>query len=188
VGVLTLWIALVGGGLYAMGHYDNTPGSQQRAPEEWPGGTNFQLSARGATALVFLHPRCSCSVATLLEVERVSKESGGRVQITAVFITPGQAGPEGLQGTIAAQAAAIPGIAVVEDRGGAEARRFRALTSGLALLYSPSGRLEFAGGLTGARGIAGSNRGARAFLRAALGTSIAGTSQVFGCELGGPAR
>jgi hypothetical protein len=184
VGALVLWMTFIGGGFYAMGNYENTPGAQLQAPQNWPRDTPLHLATHGSTLLVFLHPGCSCSVATLLEVRRLLEASGGRIQVTALFISPERAGP-GLQGPIADQAAAIPGITLAEDRGGVEARRFRALTSGFALLYSPAGRLEFAGGLTRARGLAGNNRGAQFFLQAALGTRTGGTSRVFGCGLGG---
>jgi hypothetical protein len=81
-------------------------------------------------------------------------------------------------------AASIPGVQVWADPDGAEARRFHAATSGLALLYDGDGRLRFCGGITRARGHAGDNPGREA-LRALLLEGGPGPTQtpVFGCPL-----
>jgi hypothetical protein len=81
-------------------------------------------------------------------------------------------------------AAAIPGVTVTDDHDGREARRFRAATSGYALLYDDLGGLRFSGGITGSRGHAGDNLGRSAvagFLEDVLPADE--RSPVFGCAL-----
>jgi hypothetical protein len=86
------------------------------------------------------------------------------------------------------RASAIPGVCVVTDPCGAEARRFGAATSGQAMLYDPAGKLLFCGGITGARGHAGGNAGFDAVLQRFQVASAMPTTQtpVYGCELFAP--
>jgi hypothetical protein len=70
------------------------------------------------------------------------------------------------------------------DADRSEAERFHARTSGTCLLYDPAGRLEFAGGLTAARGHEGDNDGARSLVALLNGgRSHAESTPVFGCSL-----
>ena len=55
-----------------------------------------------------------------------------------------------------------------QDISGDEARRFGAATSGEALLYSPSGKLLFHGGITPSRGHEGGSVGRDALVRCVL--------------------
>jgi hypothetical protein len=77
---------------------------------------------------------------------------------------------------------------MVRDRGGVEAKRFGARTSGEVLLYSAVGRLLFFGGITGSRGHEGDNYGLTSlasFLTATPSESaVTAGSPVFGCALG----
>ena len=81
-------------------------------------------------------------------------------------------------------AAAIPGVHVMTDEGGAQARVFGALVSGQTLLYGATGSLLFSGGITGARGHEGDNPG-RTALTSILDWRPAGPirTPVFGCYL-----
>lgn len=84
------------------------------------------------------------------------------------------------------QAAAIPGASVSWDEQGHEAKLFHVKTSGLVLLYSSAGVLQFEGGITGSRGHVGSNAAEDRLELALASTSRpAGKSLVFGCSLFG---
>jgi hypothetical protein len=83
-------------------------------------------------------------------------------------------------------AAAIPGVSVASDAGGAESRRFCAATSGQALLYAADGRLLFAGGITESRGHQGDNAGRSAVASHVLGSgppAQPSRTPVYGCPL-----
>jgi hypothetical protein len=76
---------------------------------------------------------------------------------------------------------------VVIDEGGVEAARFEALTSGQVVLYDGEGRLQFSGGITGARGHLGDNLGLRRVMSLLRGAEPDRTdSPVFGCPLHEP--
>jgi len=81
----------------------------------------------------------------------------------------------------------IPGVSVLVDEDGIEARHFRAVTSGQVLLYGADGRLLFSGGITSTRGHVGDNPGESA-IEALVNTGSADDdhSLVFGCPLFNP--
>jgi hypothetical protein len=78
----------------------------------------------------------------------------------------------------------IPGVNVVTGHEGQEARRFGARTSGQVVLYDPSGRLLFQGGITAARAHEGDNAGRTAVIEwVTSGHSMVRQTRVFGCGL-----
>jgi hypothetical protein len=114
-------------------------------------------------------------------------DCNGKVRASVLFLRPPGV-PGGWERTgLWSDAAAIPGVTVVADDGGAELRRFGATTSGQTLLYSPEGRLLFAGGITESRGHGGDNAGRSAVTAIVLGAAPApdapAHTPVYGCSL-----
>jgi hypothetical protein len=73
---------------------------------------------------------------------------------------------------------------VIRDQGGVEARRFDVEGSGHVLLYAPSGKLLFSGGITPSRGHEGDNAGRSAIVSLILrGHAPVDHTPVFGCSL-----
>jgi hypothetical protein len=131
------------------------------------------------------HPRCPCTRATVAELTRVLTRCVGKVEVYILTLLPKSAGhdwgpADGVRGL-----GAMPGVHLIDDPGGEEAARFGALTSGLVALYAQDGRLLFRGGITGARGHEGNNRGERALLGLIQGdpSSFPRDMPVFGCPL-----
>lgn len=110
----------------------------------------------------------------------------GKVNAYVLFFEPREAGSEWEETTLRRRAAAIPGVTVVADVDGAEARRFGAETSGHTLLFAPDGTLLFSGGITRARGHAGDNAGESAVV-SLVKNHIADRDRtsVFGCSITG---
>ena len=111
-------------------------------------------------------------------------QARGRVTAYVLFVKPANLA-EGWEKTdLWASATAIPGVSVVEDDDGIEARRFHAATSGQTMLYDKNGKLIFSGGMTGARGHEGDNAGRTAIV-SLLTADQANESEtpVFGCPL-----
>src|SRR5690606_15268575 len=100
-----------------------------------------------------------CTRASLGELEKIVARFQGDVTPWVVFLKPAGSDGHWDQTDLWTTAAAIPGVHVVSDAGGVEARRFHARTSGETLLYSSQGQLLFNGGITLARGHAGGNPG-----------------------------
>jgi len=185
-------------GWYQLDRFSSTPGNQGVAPGWWPhdlpasfapemAKAGARRGSETATLLVFLHPRCSCSHATLEQLQQILDSTRGPLQVFFLVyrskVVDDAAGSSALQG-FAPDAARHREVRIVSDWNGALARRFGAATSGEIVLYGAEGRLLFQGGITPARAHLGDSDGADR-LRNALATGIAQatTSNVFGCAI-----
>lgn len=184
VGVL--WIGASCGGLAMLAMYANSPGPSRQAPSQWPSDASIRLSDKGSTLILFAHPRCPCTRASLGELEKIVARFPRSVTPWVVFFKPSGSDDSWDQTDLQTTAAAIPGVHVVSDVDGVESRRFHATTSGQTMLFDNQGRLSFNGGITQARGHAGDNVG-RFAIESNLADSASdcrGTS-VFGCPIAG---
>jgi hypothetical protein len=183
------WFASAGTGLALLWDYSSTPGSQGAASERWPESAAMRPAAAGPTVVVFLHPRCPCSRATVGELGRVAAAGRGAADIRVAFFQPVGADPSWSRTDLWREAAAIPGVTVSCDESGVEASRFGAETSGQVLLYGAGGGLLFRGGITGARGHSGDNVGRDALVALlAKDESRDARSPVYGCPLSDPSE
>ncbi len=182
--VCVLWLSATGVGMGLLWDYENTPGAAPAAPALWPAASSLRRSDDGATLVLLAHPHCPCTRASIGELARLMAQAEGRAKAYVLFVKPKGFAVEWEKTDLWASAAAIPGVQVVRDDEGVEARRFRAETSGQVTLYDRGGQLLFSGGITSARGHAGDNAG-RAAVVSLLTTDEAGLSEtpVFGCPL-----
>ena len=183
-GAILGWILAVGVGLGVLLRYANTPGRLAAPPGSWPRASIVQPEPRRATLLVFAHPQCPCTRATIGELAEIMAHSQGSVSAYVYFYAPRSEGSGWVRSQLWRDAAAIPGVHAVDDTDGREIRRFGASTSGQVLLYDSSGRLQFNGGITASRGHSGDNDGRDAV--ASLlesGNARLHTTSVFGCSL-----
>lgn len=184
--LIACWVIAIGTGVWALSRYAGAPGQPAAAPPTWPAASETARPPGRPTLLMFVHPQCSCSRASLESLARLQAEVAGQSSAETVVLVaaPSRMGDDWARGALWQQAAAIPGVRVVADADGREAARFGAATSGQALLYGADGRLLFSGGLTPARGHAGDSAG-HAALRELLRNQPAGDAQaaVFGCPL-----
>jgi hypothetical protein len=178
------WLMSAGGGLFALGVYGSTAGAPSTSPALWPANTAIGRSPERAALLVFLHPYCPCSQATLGELARLVRAAGGAIQVSVIILEPPDA-RDVRSTSLWKTAEQIPTVSVICDSDGRETSRFGARTSGAALLYDRSGRLRFHGGLTASRGHAGDNAGVDCVLAILQGESAPISTAVFGCSLFG---
>jgi hypothetical protein len=178
------WIAAVAAGFAILQRYKSTPGDQERPPARWPGESRIALDAQRPTLVMFAHPRCPCTSASISELARLLATAGDAVRAHVVVLRPHDAGTDWDHAALWSRASRIPGVAVVRDEDGAEAARFHAYTSGLVVLYSARGQRLFAGGITASRGHEGDSFGRRRILALLEGRPAdKDESPVFGCAL-----
>lgn len=180
------WLIVVAVGLARLWSFANTPGAGADAPRTWPIHATVSRDLSKSTLVMFLHPQCVCSRASLEELAVLIRQVRGKLAVRALIYRPSDAEPGWEHTDLWDAAASIPGVVVASDEDAREAERFGAYVSGQALLYDPDGRLQFSGGLTFARGHSGDNEGIRA-VRSLLLTGTAATRRtpVFGCLLRG---
>jgi hypothetical protein len=182
------WIATVAFGLTRLWTYESTPDAPARAPAAWPADTRVARAAGLPTLVLFAHPRCPCSRATLGELAKLMTECRGRLTATVLVLRPSGMASGWERTDLWYSAARIPGVSVITDPGGVESRRFGAATSGQVVLYGANGTLLFAGGITESRGHEGDNAGQSAVTSLVLGSTSSAPAHpvhtpVYGCPL-----
>lgn len=164
--------------------FEKTPGDVGAARYRWPAGSQCSLSSKHPTLVMFVHPRCGCSQASLSELSRLMNHCQGLVEAQVVFLQPRSSDPDWSQSKLWDYAHEIPGVTVRQDIDGVEHRRFNARISGELFVYQPSGELSFHGGITGGRGHTGDNPGRSTIESLLLNrASCCATAPVYGCEL-----
>jgi hypothetical protein len=177
------WLLATVAGMVAFARYARTPGEAAAAPSAWPGGDAVPRAGHTPTLVLALHPACTCSQATLEQIDGLMASRPGAFDVVVLL-----AGYDGLPANadvIGPALARRPALRRIDDRHAGLARRFGAQTSGHALLYDEAGRLRFSGGLTRARGEAGDSAPLAYLQSWADGDRPAGAASfsVFGCAL-----
>jgi len=161
--------------------------STETTPAEWPADSRMARPDERPLLLVFLHPKCPCSHATVSELERMLSApdlDAGKFDVAIVACTPRSTTGSWTGTPLVQRAAELPRAKVYADVGGVEAARFAATTSGEIVLVDAGGRRLYAGGVTKSRGHVGDNAGADTvarLLRGDRGTNAA--LPALGCRL-----
>jgi len=185
VGLFAVWLTVVGLGLGALWRYAQTPGPAAHAPQTWPANSRIARDATRPTLVMFTHPKCACSRATISELAVLMAHVQRKVAVRVLFYHPSKAESGWDHTDLWESAAAIPGVTVSRDEDGVEAARFGSEASGQALLYDAGGRLLFSGGITSARGHSGDNTGRSELTTLLLNgaSEPLATTPVYGCTI-----
>jgi hypothetical protein len=182
--LLALWLVACVGGLAMLWRYKSRPGDPGAPPERWPSPHGLALASDHPTLVMSVHPRCSCTRASLAELEHVLA-SAPDVTAYVLFVVPPGEHPGWERGGLWDRASSIPRVHAIADPDGAlSVGAFRLAVSGHVLVYGPDGALRFSGGITSSRGHEGDSIG-RERVAAVLADERpdATTSHVFGCSL-----
>src|SRR5579871_6313093 len=85
-GVAAAWGAVVVLALLYLEAYAARPGDSGAPPAVWPPESRIQRDGQRPTVLIFLHPRCPCSRASLAELVHVVERCGSRAPVHAVLL------------------------------------------------------------------------------------------------------
>jgi hypothetical protein len=181
--LVTVWAVAIAAGVVVLQAYATSPGASGRALPHWPQDSGIPLDGRRPTLLLFLHPACPCSRASVDELDALFSLCRDRVTAYVVRLRTPSLDRQG-EHALDRSSGRCEGITIWDDDGGALARRFGVLTSGHVLLYDARGRLLFSGGITPARGHGGDSSGRSAVVAGILGARLdRATTPVFGCPL-----
>lgn len=196
--VLTLaavvWAVTVAAAVQAIRRFESTPGPAAIAPPSWPVRSSIPRADGAWTLVMLVHPHCSCSRASVKELEAVLEKAPRSVQPFVLVFRPHEFKPGWERTDVYESATRLRRARVLIDEDGTEAALFGGFTSGQTFLYDGDGRLRFEGGITLLRGHAGLNSGRADIIRISHTQSGKGTHPVFGCaisrkpaaEAGGP--
>jgi hypothetical protein len=190
VAFLVLWVPAVAFGINILWKYSSTPGRPGTPSLNWPEGVQPRRTPGRSTLVMFAHPRCPCTSATLGELAIIMAHTYDRLDTEVFFYMPSTAPASWARTELWSAASAIPGVHVFEDRDARMAERFGAFTSGQTFLYDPLGHLEFKGGITALRGHSGDNAGRSAIVALVRGDpphigALPEVTPVLGCSLRG---
>jgi hypothetical protein len=186
---ISCWSVLTLCAFYYFWRLDATPG----APADPPLASATHADPRHSTLLLFLYPECSCSRATLTELQRAAANVTQPTVIRVYFIVQSASDTSWLTSPLYALAAHLPNVRIQADIGGVEANRYGVETSGQVVVYRPDGSLAYQGGVTGSRGHEGDNPGKSRLIEALNNPALlpattpsgpgATTAPVYGCNL-----
>jgi len=185
--VLSLWLASIALAQFWLLQHQFTPGPHGDTPNVWPVQSAICPQPGRFTLLMFAHPKCPCTRASLAELAKISARSAREVDCHFLYVVPPGAPPEWASPERRVSPPEMPGVHILTDGDGKEAHLFGAEISGLTMLFDPTGKLIFRGGITSGRGHEGDNPG-----QAALFAWISGHESdvkevpVFGCPLFDP--
>jgi hypothetical protein len=164
--------------------YEAKPAKTLPHPLRWPVDSALQRSNNQNCLVMFIHPKCPCTRASLTELSVLMTKCSKELKAYAVFLRPDGVEADWEKTAHWLRASQIPGVTVVCDRSGLEADRFGAFASGETLVYTSDGKLVFAGGITGARGHEGDNQGLYSIVGILKeGDMRCPSTGVFGCPL-----
>ena len=180
----SIWLAAVSVGSGVLMVYEYIPGQAAHVPSTWPTQSKIPRATDQPTLIMFAHPDCPCTRASIGELMELMTHCQNKVKAYVVFLQPKGSDENWLHTDVWRSAEAIPGVAVQADEEGIEARNFQATTSGQVVLYNGRGSLLFRGGITSSRGHYGDNTGLSAIILL-LHDKTASTVEtpVFGCSL-----
>lgn len=142
------------------------------------------LTPTKSTVLLFLHPHCPCTKATIKNLCAVLKECPSSVECCAIAFCPKGKADDWIQSPIVNMLTDKVGVNVIVDRGSSVIESFGIKCSGHVLVYDEDGGLQFSGGITRSRGHEGSClplSDLRKFLLGDAGEPV--NWPVFGCSL-----
>jgi hypothetical protein len=190
IAVVVLWIPAVAFGINVLWRYSTTPGRPATPPLNWPARVPIERTKGRATLVMFAHPQCPCTSASLGELAIIMAHAQDRLDAHVFFYLPTEAATTWSKTDLWLKASAIPGVSVLEDRDAAMAQSFGTFTSGQTLLYDSLGQLLFKGGITAIRGHSGDNAGRTTVIALLQGAPRPPSFQpvvtpVLGCSLRG---
>ena len=146
-------------GFIQLTDYSTRPGAFGESPRQlgdidltatsWPADS---ISDQKPILIVFYHPKCPCTSATVRVLERLHPRFNAVPQITAVAYCPENEPESWIESRTTATLLSLDQTQIVIDRGGRLSEKFGAHVSGHILLYDVNGNLNFSGGITPYRG------------------------------------
>lgn len=188
-----LWLAGLVAAIGAMSAYKATPGAAvPQYIENWPTGSRLVRDSATPTLIMFAHPYCECTKASLTELRELMPRLEGKVRSYILFAkSEGEPAAPRSENRILAES--IRGVTILDDEAAREADRFGATTSGQIMLYDTGGRILFSGGIAPLPHYSGESPMIHSLVAAIESTSGGGPmgarvqmpNAVFGCALHG---
>lgn len=181
------WIVAVVFGFVVLARHEFAAAPVAQAAEAWPAGATLTKASDRPSLLVFIHPDCPCSIASMDELARLVTVCGDRVDTHVIIYSWPDRQVQVFDSSPWKAAERLPDVSLHDDRDGVLARQFGVNTSGHVLMYNPAGTLLYSGGITGSRAHSGDNASLAAVIALVRDHSLHPQSpvstSVFGCAI-----
>lgn len=180
-----VWISCILAGMVSVLNYSSAPGAAAKPPRSWPTTAKLSPHPSRPTLIMFVHPHCPCSMASINELSRLAARTRDRLEIIAIFVIPPGCPPNWHHSALWDSARSIPGVRAVADEDARICSQFHVTTSGHCLVYNPQNSLIFSGGITAGRGHEGDSTGQTMISDCVREFKEEGLSEcaTFGCQL-----
>lgn len=181
------WFVACGSVLWLLWSYSNAAGPQGMLPVGWTPDARLECPEDRPMLLVFAHPKCPCTRATMSAIERLQRDVPGTFATRVVFYEPDGADASWHQTDLWVRAQKLIDAKAIADPGGSISGGAGAAVSGCVALLDPQDGLLFWGGVTPSRGHEGESVGLNSLRSILRGQEpVESRAPVFGCELVGP--
>ncbi len=187
---LFCWGLMLLAGTAVLANYSSSPGSRFDAKlhcttfNSWPSDCTMVAHATQPTLLVFVHPKCPCTRASVRELMLVLADPKIDISVVALFYCPKDEQSVWAHTDLWSSMAQIPNCILQVDHDGIETAKFGAMTSGHVMLYNTNGDRTFSGGITCGRGHEGNNPARHALTQILNGEKVLQNDYpVFGCSI-----
>ena len=186
--IYTIWALSITAGFLSLIHYALASGKVGYGTI-WPNTTSIELDKKAPTLIMFFHPQCSCSKASVSGLIDIVRNAKNKINVIVVLYKPEEKLDTWITQSDIWKRLVENKIKVIIDTNGVESKKFNSATSGQTYLYETNGFAVFSGGVTPARGHEGDSRGKMAILNYVNNhTVITKITAVFGCSLTNPER
>lgn len=166
--------------------YSHTPNDAGAAQVVLTDTNAVQLDENRPTLVMYVHPRCPCTLASVEGLARLQRKFVGRFALRVVFSVPQGMETDWHETSLWESVGRISDCERILDKGGRITRQAGAETSGTVGVYEPDGRLMFWGGVTASRGHAGDSPGTDAIAGYFNNLTYQDRTNVYGCPINGP--
>ena len=153
-----VWLLTIACTFVILLNYEMSPAKESKSPPNWPVQSAIARDYSRPNLIMFVHPKCPCSNASITELSRIMDKKRN-LRATVVFVKPLGVESHWEKTELMRRASSMPNVVVFVDENLIEAHNFEAHTSGETLLYDETGHLLYSGGITVARGHEGDNIG-----------------------------
>jgi len=185
VGIAAFWACACVTGLVVMHRVETTGLPPAANTPSWPVNSPISRSSGRGTILMAIHPRCSCTKASLEGLRSFTEAATDPVDVVCLATIPEGADSDWTEGPNCQLARSIPGVTLILDPDGRIAAMHGLNTSGEVAAFDRDGKGFFTGGLTPGRGLAPSRNVVATLLDSSRPEGD--STPVFGCALVSPA-
>ncbi len=182
--IVILWLGIITYGFSVLLDYEFKVNSNSTTIKSWPANSQLKQDPKLDTLLIFVHPHCPCSRASIAELDRLLTSFHQKLHTIVIFSKPAGKDDAWLKSDLWTKAESLPGATIFVDDENKEAKIFMANTSGEILLFKRGGALIYHGGITSSRGHEGDNHGKTLISNYLKTGRMPGEEgQAFGCSL-----